>query len=122
MGTNLKPGSVVDWKEINEAFTNYGFVCPATCVLLDVHELLFDRLMTMLNPKSGVAGFFDGEHYGWNTCWSGHDEQAIVQLFWDMKLDWRNIDRGFNYIPWHEAWMQGSQPRVLHYFGKNVWE
>jgi len=113
-------GKKVSWTSLRNGLENSGFVAPGTCVLLEPNTIAFNTYKRML--KDIVAE--DGP-YGFSSCYSGFDEQSIIELYWRYfereQHQWTHIDQTYNFIPWHFKWITGT-PKVLHFFGKNVWE
>lgn len=114
-------GKKVSWKSIEAGLTDSGFVCPGTCVLLEPSTNAFMQYRTMIQQESHS----DKKGYGYPNCYSGFDEQSINEFFWKHfereQHSWTHISQNYNFIPWHFKWIQG-EPKLLHYFGKNVWE
>jgi lipopolysaccharide biosynthesis glycosyltransferase len=113
-------GKKVSWISLKNGLENNGFVAPGTCVLLEPNNVAFNKFKSMLVNKVVEFG-----PYGHESCFSGFDEQSIIELYWKHfereNHHWTHIDQTYNFIPWHFKWIKG-EPKVIHFFGKNVWE
>jgi len=102
-------------REAIETGLRSSFVGMGTTILLTPSRPHLAALVALISNPSP---------YGSRACKSGFDEQAIMQLYCTLGIDYHHIHQRYNYIPWHKQWLspRDGAPEVFHFFNNKPWE
>jgi hypothetical protein len=115
---DLGHGQLISRQAIRKGFREDSYVCIGTMVLLAPNQQDYHDFVLWLDRFP--------EPFGFSTCYSMMDEQAIVRFYYEERPErqWTFVHQVFNYIPWRRSWLPDPTwvPRVFHYFGKKPWD
>lgn len=111
---DLRHGDAVPDRLVEAALADHGSVVIGNCVLLPTGRHMASSFRTWLQQAFPRA-------FGYSTCSSMFDEQAITAFMLHGRRQWTYLDQAYNAIPWKldTGWLRGRSPCLLHYFGEN---
>lgn len=106
-------GDAVPEHLVRSALEDHGSVLIGNCVLLPTGKQYSAAFRPWLEHAFPRA-------FGFSTCSSMFDEQAIAAFMLHARRQWTYLDQAYNAIPWKldTGWLRGREPRLLHYFGE----
>lgn len=124
----LREGDTVPYRMIVEGLdgsNGASFTVIGTMLIITPSLDHYCKFKSMLNLYS------KNKPFGYGTCNSSIDEQALVH-FYSMhlpriakeKIEWTYISQQHQWICWKPEWLRNEEfpPTVIHYFGLKAWK